>query len=260
MNKQESQGFLDFVYNVDKLNMIFALSSVALVISMFWMVWDDYDREWKDLQRESMAMEQYKVEADLQAAQKEVDQDELKKIETEIAEVEASIQSQKARYEKARDALEDLKGAFYKADQDAKFEKAGYDVVKYEYEEAAHATRVSFDELIETSDIISCHVPLDRNTRGLLSTSEFERMKPTAIIINTCRGPVIDEAALIRALDAKQIKGAGIDVTEIEPIEAANDLKNRRNVFLTPHLAGISIEAREKALDWAIHNATHINS
>jgi phosphoglycerate dehydrogenase-like enzyme len=127
-----------------------------------------------------------------------------------------------------------------------------------EYEEAAHATRVSFDELIETSDIITCHVPLDRSTRGILSDSEFERMKPTTIVINTCRGPVIDEAALIRALDSEQIKGAGIDVTEIEPIEASNDLKDRRNVYLTPHLAGSSIEAREKALDWAIHNATRL--
>ncbi|NQW15972.1 MAG: hypothetical protein HQ478_00645 [Chloroflexi bacterium] len=127
-----------------------------------------------------------------------------------------------------------------------------------EYVEATHATRVSFDELIETSDIITLHVPLDRSTRGILSDSEFERMKPTAIVVNTCRGPVIDEAALIRALDSKQIKGAGLDVTEIEPIETANALKKRRNVFLTPHLAGSSIEAREKALDWAIHNATRL--
>ncbi len=138
MNEQRQQGFLDFVYNVNKLNTVFALSSVALVISTIWMVWDDYDREWKGLQREAMAMEQYKVEADLQAAQREIDQGELKKIEAEIAEVEASIQTQKERYEAALEVLEDLRGAFYKADQDGKFEKAGYDVIKYEYEEAAH--------------------------------------------------------------------------------------------------------------------------
>ena len=117
---------------------------------------------------------------------------------------------------------------------------------------------MSFDELIETSDIITLHVPLDRTTRGILSDREFEMMKPTTVVINTCRGPVIDEAALVRALDSKQIAGAGIDVTETEPIETANALKNRRNVVLTPHLAGSSIEAREKALDWAIQNASRL--
>ncbi|MCH8223254.1 MAG: 3-phosphoglycerate dehydrogenase [Chloroflexi bacterium] len=127
-----------------------------------------------------------------------------------------------------------------------------------EYEKGCNATRVSFDELIETSDIITLHVPLDRTTRGILSDREFEMMKPTAVVINTCRGPVIDEAALVRALDSKQIAGAGIDVTETEPIETANALKNRRNVVLTPHLAGSSIEAREKALDWAIENASRL--
>ena len=83
-------------------------------------------------------------------------------------------------------------------------------------------------------------------------------MKPTAILINTTRGPVVDEAALVRALDDKQILGAGLDVTEVEPIAADNPLMNRDNVFLTPHLAGLSIEARQRALDFAIANVNRI--
>jgi phosphoglycerate dehydrogenase-like enzyme len=127
-----------------------------------------------------------------------------------------------------------------------------------EYVSAANATRVPLDELLSTADVVTVHVPLDRSTRGMLSDREFGLMKPTAIVVNTCRGPVIDETALISALDDEQIAGAGIDVTEIEPIPEENGLKHRRNVTLTPHLAGLSIEAREKALDWAIANASRL--
>ena len=80
-------------------------------------------------------------------------------------------------------------------------------------------------------------------------------MKPGAIVINACRGPVIDEAALIRALDNGVIAGAGLDVTEIEPIEMANALLGRNNVVLLPHHAGMSVEARQKSVDHAIRNA-----
>ncbi|MCZ6634112.1 MAG: c-type cytochrome [bacterium] len=133
-----SGDFIDFVYNVNKLNMVFALSSVALMIVTLWMIWDDYDREWKVLQRESMAMETYKTEVELQAAQKAIDQDELKSIQEGIDRIEASIQAQQARYDEAVNALEDLRGTFYLADQNVKFEKAYYDVTRYQYEEAVH--------------------------------------------------------------------------------------------------------------------------
>ena len=123
------------------------------------------------------------------------------------------------------------------------------------YEKAAGARRVGFDELIETSDVISLHVPLDRSTEKMMSDREFAMMKPGAILVNACRGPVVDEAALIRALDAGRIAGAGLDVTEIEPIEASNALLGRNNVVLLPHRAGTSIEAREKSVDTAIGNA-----
>jgi phosphoglycerate dehydrogenase-like enzyme len=134
------------------------------------------------------------------------------------------------------------------------------DVVSHsaEYEAAAGAARVDFDELIETSDVISVHVPLDRSTEKILSDREFGRMKPGAIVINACRGPVVDEAALIRALDDGQIAGAGLDVTEIEPIEMSNALMGRDNVVLLPHRAGLSVEAREKSIDNAVGNARRL--
>jgi phosphoglycerate dehydrogenase-like enzyme len=124
-----------------------------------------------------------------------------------------------------------------------------------EYEAAAGAKRVDFGELIETSDVVSLHVPLDHTTEKILSDREFSRMKPGAIVINACRGPVIDESALVRALDDGLIAGAGLDVTEIEPIEEANPLIGRNNVVLIPHHAGMSVEARQKSVDNAIANA-----
>ncbi len=131
------------------------------------------------------------------------------------------------------------------------------DVKSYstDYELAAGAVRVDFTELIETSDVISLHVPLDRSTEKILSDREFSMMKPGVIVVNACRGPVVDEAALIRALDSGQIAGAGLDVTEIEPIEMTNALIGRDNAVLLPHRAGLSVEARQKSIDNAIGNA-----
>ncbi len=125
-------------------------------------------------------------------------------------------------------------------------------------EQETRAKRVPMDELLRTSDVITLHVPLTSQTRGFISDREFGLMKPSAIIVNTCRGPVIDEAALLRALKGKQISGAGLDVTEVEPIETSNALLKMDNVFLLPHLAGLSIEAREKALDFAVYNAARV--
>jgi phosphoglycerate dehydrogenase-like enzyme len=124
-----------------------------------------------------------------------------------------------------------------------------------DYETAAGVKRVELDELIETSDIITLHVPLDRSTEKMISDREFSMMKPGAFLINACRGPVVDEAALIRALDSGEIAGAGLDVTEIEPIGPDNPLLGRANVVLLPHRAGTSIEARQKSVDTAITNA-----
>ena len=127
-----------------------------------------------------------------------------------------------------------------------------------EVERSSGARRVEFDELLRSADIVTLHLPLLASTRAMISDREFSLMKPSAVLINTTRGPVVDEAALIRALDDKQIAGAGLDVTETEPIEPDNPLVNRSNVVLTPHLAGVSIEARHRALDIAAENINRV--
>jgi phosphoglycerate dehydrogenase-like enzyme len=134
------------------------------------------------------------------------------------------------------------------------------DVAKFDsaYEKAAGAKRIDFEELLSTSDIITLHVPLERTTRHMMSDREFSLMKPTAILINTCRGPVVDEAALIRALESKKIFGAGLDVTEIEPIEASNPLPTMPNVIVTPHLATRAIESEYNAAENAVTNAARL--
>jgi|TARA_Y100000310_G_scaffold345373_1_gene464229 D-3-phosphoglycerate dehydrogenase len=102
----------------------------------------------------------------------------------------------------------------------------------------------SLDALARESDFVSVHSPLNNETRGLLGESFFKAMKPTAFVINTCRGPVIDEAAMIRALDAGEIAGAGLDVFEEEPTSPNNPLFKMDNVIVTPHSAGTSDRSR----------------
>jgi phosphoglycerate dehydrogenase-like enzyme len=127
-----------------------------------------------------------------------------------------------------------------------------------EYVAATGAKQVDFDELVSTCDIITLHVPLDRVTRHMMSTREFEMMKPTAILINTCRGPVVDENALIKALESNQIFAAGLDVTEIEPIEADNPLPTMDNVVVTPHLATRAIESEWNSSQFTMENAGRV--
>lgn len=103
-------------------------------------------------------------------------------------------------------------------------------------------TRLELDELLRTSDVVSLHVPLTSSTRGLLGSHELGLLRPTAIVINTSRGPVIDEAALVLALRTGRLAGAGLDVLDHEPPGADNPLLAMRNVVLTPHVAGTSNE------------------
>ena len=135
-----------------------------------------------------------------------------------------------------------------------------HDVIEHdaEYVAATGATKVSFDELVSTCDIITLHVPLDRVTEHMMSDREFEMMKPTAILINTCRGPVVDESALIRALESKSIFAAGLDVTEIEPIEEENPLPKMMNVVVTPHLATRAIESEWNAAQFTMENVGRV--
>ena len=126
------------------------------------------------------------------------------------------------------------------------------------YEAVARARRVSLDELLATADVVTLHVPLDGSTRGMMSTAQFQTMKPTAVLINTCRGPVVDEAALTAALKAGEIYGFGADVTEVEPIDPASELLTLPNVVITPHQGGRAIECDTNTLANALANAERI--
>lgn len=97
--------------------------------------------------------------------------------------------------------------------------------------------------VIRTADFLSLHVPLTEDTAGLLGSAEFELMKPDAFVINTSRGEVVQEAALVDALKSKKIAGAGLDVFEKEPPDAANPLFDLENVIATPHSAALTKEA-----------------
>lgn len=105
---------------------------------------------------------------------------------------------------------------------------------------------VSMDELYERSDFISVHAPLLPETKGLVNKDAFKKMKDTAIIVNTARGPLINEKDLIEALDMNEIGGAGLDVVETEPLPKNSPLIGRDNVILAPHTAFYSVEALEE--------------
>ena len=105
---------------------------------------------------------------------------------------------------------------------------------------------VSFQELLERSDYLSIHAPDNAETRHLMGAAQFKAMKSTAVLINTARGPLIDEAALIKALENEEIAGAGLDVTEQEPPAKDNPLRTMENVILTPHTASASTRMRQE--------------
>lgn len=112
-------------------------------------------------------------------------------------------------------------------------------------EDELQAEYVSFDELLAQSDVISVHTALTPQTKGLFNAAAFEKMKPTAIFINTARGGIHDEAALKDALESGQIWGAGLDVTNPEPMAADNPLLELPNAAILPHIGSATVEARE---------------
>lgn len=107
-----------------------------------------------------------------------------------------------------------------------------------EVEQALRARYVSFDELLAQSDILSIHVPLTPETHHLIDAQALRSLKPGAIIVNTARGAVIDEAAMVAALASGQLRGAGLDVFETEPANADNPLFKLDNVVVMPHAGG----------------------
>lgn len=111
------------------------------------------------------------------------------------------------------------------------------------------ADAVSLNELLAEADVVTVHVPLDHDTGGLIGAAELDRMRPGAFLINASRGPVVDEAALVHALDSGHLGGAGLDVYEVEPLAADSPLRSFENVFLTPHTGGLTNEAQARVLE-----------
>lgn len=115
-------------------------------------------------------------------------------------------------------------------------------------------TKVTLDELFQESDILSLHCPLTNETKGLVNRERLNLMKPSAILINTSRGPVVNEADVAEALNQGRIAAFGADVVSVEPIEASNPLLNAKNCFLTPHIAWATKEARQRLIDICVEN------
>jgi D-3-phosphoglycerate dehydrogenase / 2-oxoglutarate reductase len=116
----------------------------------------------------------------------------------------------------------------------------------------------SMDEVIRTADFLSLHVPVTDRTKGLIGKRELELMKPTAFIINTSRGEVIQEAALVDALKRDVIAGAGLDVFEREPPDAGHSLFQIPKVILTPHSAALTKDSVAKLAEGAAENALQV--
>ncbi len=110
------------------------------------------------------------------------------------------------------------------------------------------------DELLRASDVISLHLRLSPETRGFIGRREFDLMKPSAILVNTARGAIVEEAALVEALSGGRIAGAGLDVFETEPLPPGHPLATLPNVVLSPHSAGVTPEALEAGLRLAVEN------
>ncbi|MBM3737970.1 MAG: hypothetical protein FJW39_19490 [Acidobacteria bacterium] len=113
---------------------------------------------------------------------------------------------------------------------------------------------VPLDELLASSDVVSLHLRLSEDTRGFLGREQLARMKPGAIFVNTARGPIADEQALVDALRSGHISGAGLDVFDQEPLPAGHVLTELPNVVLSPHCAGITPEVLEAGLALSLEN------
>ena len=113
---------------------------------------------------------------------------------------------------------------------------------------------VALDDLLASSDVVSLHLRLSAETRGFIGTREFEKMKPPAILINTARGAIVNEQAMVEALTTGRIAGTGLDVFEDEPLPTGHPLTRLENVVLTPHSAGVTHEALESGLQLSIDN------
>jgi D-3-phosphoglycerate dehydrogenase len=115
--------------------------------------------------------------------------------------------------------------------------------------------QVALDELLRRSDIVSLHLPLTANTRGFIGREQLAKMKNSAILINTARGPVVDQAALIEALEQNRLAGAGLDVFDIEPpLPSDHPILKAANTVLVPHIGFDTVEAVQAKADIALEH------
>jgi glyoxylate reductase len=121
-------------------------------------------------------------------------------------------------------------------------------------EKELNADQVSLDELLRTSDIVCLHVPLTPETRGLIDMGAFQKMKKNAVLINTSRGAVVDQQALLSALESGLIRGAGLDVTDPEPLPPDHPLYQLDNCLITPHIGSATYNTRKKMAEIAVSN------
>jgi glyoxylate reductase len=125
----------------------------------------------------------------------------------------------------------------------------GMEVIQHSW-----SSGIPLDELLERADFVSLHAPLTDESRGLIDEDQLKRMKQTAILINTSRGPLVDSGALTRALADGWIAGAALDVADPEPIPKGHPLLDAPNLILNPHIASASIEARTAMANLAVDN------
>ncbi|NWF96246.1 MAG: D-glycerate dehydrogenase [Candidatus Thorarchaeota archaeon] len=133
------------------------------------------------------------------------------------------------------------------------FSRSETDITR-EAEATTGARRVNFETLLRESDILSIHVPLNTQTRALIGERELRMMKPSAVLVNTSRGPVIDENALARVLTSGHLAGVGLDVFEAEPLPLSNPLLSIPRVVLTPHIGSASHSTRNRMAAMCVEN------
>lgn len=130
----------------------------------------------------------------------------------------------------------------------------GMKVMAYKPSASLSPPFVSLETLLKSADVISLHCPLTEETRGILNQEAFDSMKEGVIIINTARGPLIDEEALYKGLKSGKVFAAGLDVLAVEPPQGQHPLYELENCFITPHIAWAPKEARARLLDIAVEN------
>lgn len=138
----------------------------------------------------------------------------------------------------------------------------GMNVISFSRTQSDQSHRTNFkwvtkDELFEQADVVSVHCPLNPDTKGLVNIGYLKKMKKSAFLLNTSRGPVVTEEDLASALNNELIAGAGVDVLSLEPPSPDNPLLKAKNCIITPHIAWATLEARIRLMDIAINNLIH---